>query len=599
MTDVESAPAIAAEPEVRWVRSSVDLANIVVGLMVLAGIIATAVFLEQATRGMSEDVVEMFSTMPPAIDELILGLAQLLLVATPIAIAAYLVWRRMWACLGVLALAAAIGGAVGASAFSLLDDVIPRDTVTATRAHSFVTGAAFPSPAVLAGAAAVVTAAAPWLTRRYRRAAWIALVGLGLARIVTTTSVPTTVAGMLAAGFVAGSVTLLITGSPWRRPRTVDVVEAVRRAGVEVSELTSIDIGADQSSTFVGRRPDGSEVFVKAVDADHRDAQLLFRTFRVLRVKGLEDEPTNRSSVQTVERAALGAMLARRAGAHPPEVVAVGETRDKASVLVTERVAGRRLAELDADEVTDALLDDLWDQVGMLGDARIAHRWLSSHHILATSDDRAMIVDYRWSILGANDAALGADVAEMLSSLALIVGPDRAVASARRRLDDDALARALPLLQPLALSRDTRARLHEHEGILQDLQDGVQQAVGVAEVELASLRRVTAWTLLTWVGVFVLGSFVLAVASNLEEIGDALATMEWRYVPVIIVCTALTYVFGAILLIGSATVPLPFALTSWVMLAQSFLNRFTPAGWRCACATCSATGKASGRQPRP
>jgi glycosyltransferase 2 family protein len=53
------------------------------------------------------------------------------------------------------------------------------------RQGSWLTGAGFPDPAVLAGLAAVAVAAAPWLSRPWRRAAWAALLLIGAARLIT------------------------------------------------------------------------------------------------------------------------------------------------------------------------------------------------------------------------------------------------------------------------------------------------------------------------------------------------------------------------------------------------------------------------------
>ena len=43
------------------------------------------------------------------------------------------------------------------------------------RRHSWLTGAGFPDPAIIAGLAAVAVAAEPWLSRPWRRTTWAAL----------------------------------------------------------------------------------------------------------------------------------------------------------------------------------------------------------------------------------------------------------------------------------------------------------------------------------------------------------------------------------------------------------------------------------------
>src|SRR5437763_1590159 len=65
---------------------------------------------------------------------------------------------------------------------------------------SWLASAAFPAPVLLAAAAAVVVAAAPWLSRAWRRAAWLALLLAAAARLLTGTILPAEVILALAAG---------------------------------------------------------------------------------------------------------------------------------------------------------------------------------------------------------------------------------------------------------------------------------------------------------------------------------------------------------------------------------------------------------------
>ena len=55
---------------------------------------------------------------------------------------------------------------------------------------------------------------------------------------------------------------------------------------------------------------------------------------------------------------------------------------------------------------------------------------------------------------------LAGDVAEALASVALVAGPERAVATAEAALGSEDLATALPYLQPLALSHESQRRMH-------------------------------------------------------------------------------------------------------------------------------------------
>ena len=79
---------------------------------------------------------------------------------------------------------------------------------------------------------------------------------------------------------------------------------------------------------------------------------------------------------------------------------------------------------------------------------------------------RPWIVDFSFSELGATQRQTALDVAELLASLAVIAGADRAVSGAAEVISPDRVAAAVPLLQPLALSAGTRRAIARHEGLL-------------------------------------------------------------------------------------------------------------------------------------
>ena len=87
---------------------------------------------------------------------------------------------------------------------------------------------------------------------------------------------------------------------------------------------------------------------------------------------------------------------------------------------------------------------------------------------------------------------LAQDVAELLASLALVVGAQRAVAGASAVLDAGALHAALPLLQPLSLSPATRHDLRARPGLLAELRRGLVVILGLpTEPPPQQLLRIT------------------------------------------------------------------------------------------------------------
>jgi hypothetical protein len=145
------------------------------------------------------------------------------------------------------------------------------------RQGSWLAGAGFPDPAVLAGLAAVAVAAAPWLSRPWRRAAWATLLLIGVARLITGGLLPMQLVLALAAGVTVGAGLLVAFGVPDRRMGPAGVAAALRAGGVPVSQVTGPLATAKGSRPFQATTGDGRALFVKVFGSDQRDADLLYR----------------------------------------------------------------------------------------------------------------------------------------------------------------------------------------------------------------------------------------------------------------------------------------------------------------------------------
>src|SRR5262249_5078076 len=108
-----------------------------------------------------------------------------------------------------------------------LFEVIGPDDEGSTLVHVNVglgtfSGSSFPTTYGIAVVAGVVTAAAPWLSRNWRRAGWALIVGLILSRFVSSpVSFDSGVAALI--GWFAGAAVLVLLGAPSRRPTMASV----------------------------------------------------------------------------------------------------------------------------------------------------------------------------------------------------------------------------------------------------------------------------------------------------------------------------------------------------------------------------------------
>ena len=298
------------------------------------------------------------------------------------------------------------------------------------RQGSWLTGAGFPDPAVLAGLAAVAVAAAPWLNRPWRRAAWATLLLIGVARLVTGGLLPMQLVLALAAGVTVGAGLLVAFGVPDRRMGPAGVAAALRAGGVPVGQVTGPLATAKGSRPFQAVTGDGRALFVKVFGSDQRDADLLYRAYRGVRLRGVGDTRPAASLFKAVEHEALLAVMAERAGVAVPHVGQVIKAGDGSVLLTMELVAGQCLDDIPADRITDQLAGSLWREVDRLHQARIAHRSLHGTNIMIGQNESAVLTDFSFAELAATSRQRAIDVAELLTSLAARIGPDRAVASA-------------------------------------------------------------------------------------------------------------------------------------------------------------------------
>jgi undecaprenyl-diphosphatase len=502
----------------------------------------------------------------------ITGLVQVaFLVAAAVVVAATL-RRRRFRLLAGLAAGAVAAAALAAGIFALLGGHRPAALTANLARGSWLTGAAFPAPALFASAAAVVVGAAPWLSRPWRRVAWLTLLLAAVVRVLAGTVLPMQLILALATGVTVGAAVLVTFGVPDRRIGPGEIAAALRRAGLPVTSVRPAEVETKGSRKFAAVAAEGRRLFIKALGSDQRDADLLYRAYRAVRLRNLGDTRPAASLFDAVERQALACVMAERAGVSVPGVDRIVRAGDTA-LLVMEWVDGCSLDRLPADQVGDDLLARLWAEVGTLHRAGIAHRSLRAANVMVTPAGRPVIADFSFSELAATPRQMDLDVAELLASLAVLAGQDRAAAAAAEGLGGQEVARSLPLLQPLALSAATRRAIAGQDGLLTRTRAAAAAASGQEAPDLARVQRVRPRTLLAIA--LATGAFYF-VLPKLAEVGSgwhALQSAHWIWLPVIIAFSALTYLASAISLLGSVSARLPFWPTVLTQGASSFVNR--------------------------
>ena len=273
-------------------------------------------------------------------------------------------------------------------------------------------------------AVALATVASPYLGRQARRVAWILAGCVCLARMYVGAHLPFDVIGGAALGWAAGSLVLFVLGAPDPRPSLAKLKAVLAEHGLDPSGLEPVGADPSRSSCYVTAGQPA--LFVKVVVAEWRDLDLLWRAVRRLTRRDRARPVRVGTAHHEVEHEASMALLAARAGVRTPEVLLVRSFDNGAGMLVQRRVEGHDLATLDAGQVEDALLTELWRQVGLLHRAGIAHGHLVPANCMVDPDGRPWLVDFDQAHAASGSAMVERDRAELLAALTALVGPERA-----------------------------------------------------------------------------------------------------------------------------------------------------------------------------
>ncbi len=556
----------------RYYRHPGDVLRLVVWGLATGVLVLLIELAEGTDEGLRDDVADAAALVPEAARQLVLAGAQVAALLVPIVLFGLLAIQHRWRRTILLLLAAALGALVSVALEQLLD--VAGTVAGSLASDSWLISTRFPSTPYLAGAAAATVVGAPWLSFAWKRAAHRGLAALVLALILAGTASPTALLLALSAGGTVGAAVLVACGAPNRRPSPAAVATGLTTCGLDVVDLRLERAVGGRAQLYRATSADGRRSFVKVYSRDTRDADQLFRAYRTVVLRDAGEDVTAGPFDRAVEHEALLLVLARRGGAHCPDLHAIAALPDGSTAIAIDDVGGRPLDTLDAAELDTDLLGAVWREVATLHRAGLAHRALRAANIVV-GDDGPAIVDLAAARTAADARLKAIDRAELLVSLAEIVGPERAVDAAAGVLSPTDLAAATAYLQPLALSAATRKRAPK--SLLASLRDRIAEVTGEQPEPLERLIRVRPRTIVmvaTLTGAFY---FLLPQLANVDESVRALESANWGWLAGAVLLSGLTYVFAAVGLAGGVRQRIPLVPTTHAQLASSFVNRVTPA----------------------
>ena len=550
-------------------RRPLDLARFALALLLAAAAVALGWFATGTTSGLEDDLVEGARLLPDPVVLIINIIGGIGTLALPIAGAIALIVRRRVRQL-FDALVALLIAVVALSGLSILVSEIadPRLLVALTGSNDPSNAATSP---ILGGLLAFITA-----SRLISRRPWnvLTLVVMGSLVIVAILSASIAVAGLAASlmiGWAIGLAVRYILGIQTTRPSGAEVADALDRGGLPITMLRA------QESTSRGRRylatgRSGQSLNVTVLDRDLEGAGLLRAIWTSLR---LREEPRNSSfnMRRSLEHAALVSYAGESAGVPEPRLLLASEVGPDSCVLAYEHIDGTPFAQ--SSDLTDDDLRGAWRAAKTMHQHQITHRSLNDDQLVRSPDGTVRVIGQDSGSVASSDVAMRIDVAELLCTLAMLSDVDRAVSTGVEILGVDGIGRALPALQPVALSRRTRKELRKHKGLIVSLRDRLVEIRPGADEETIQFERIKPKTLIMVVAGTIAGYVLLSQLAQVDLVG-LIRNADWRWIAAAALFSLITYFGSAWSLTGFVPEKLRLTRTLMAQIAGDFATLVSP-----------------------
>jgi glycosyltransferase 2 family protein len=573
--DVDGNRVEVLEPPSGRVRRPKDLFALLFAVGLLFAAVATGTLAVGTASGLEQDLVGVSGALPRVLLQLIgwaggIGLLVLLIVKS----VDLVVRSRSWQLFEAVA-AAGVGALVALVLQRLVLDGHLGAVLAALTKSLPGNGRSEPIDGVIVASVAFFTVSGVG-GRSVLRKAVVLVVGSAILSGFLSGGV-TALALFTSAvlGWIVGLLAHVTWGVATNRPPGTAVAAALIGCGLDLARLELVEPGEVQPGRrYVGSGTTGP-VDVRVLDRDTFGTAASRRLLRRMRLRGPSVRGPSLTVRAEVEHHALMAMAVARAGVRAPALLAAAEVGPFASVLAYQQPEGIPLSQTGSRVLSDADLTAFWRLLMLLQRAQIAHRGLSLDNLLLDERGRAGLSETETGDIAAADLSLRIDIAQLLTAMALLVGPQRAVTSAVASLGSEAIVRALPLVQRVAMSPSTRSALREHKGLLRNVREHVLELAPEGEPsEPVELRRVTPRTLVMVLGGGIAAYLLLTQLAKVDE--TVLAAAEWGWALGVVFFTVLTITGASLVITGAVTARLSFVRTYMTQLAVAFSGLVAP-----------------------
>jgi len=589
-----------------------DLIRFVAGVLGIVALFVLAQVAVSTTTGIESDITVNAKRIPSVLSTIAALVSSIAVLAVPLAFAVERLIKRdgLRVADGVLASVLAYGVSLGVDWWVAVGaPEAVRNALTLTQVPPGG-GETLTDPVhgYLAPVIAYMTAVGMSSRPRWRVALWMVVILSGATELISGYTTPLSLLLTVLIGWSVAYGTLYAIGSPNIRPTGKHLLIGLRKVGFAPSAAHLAPDAPGDTRRYLVTQHHGPVLDVHIIDREQQASGFFYRAWRRLRLRSVAVRRSPQSLRQALEQEALIAYAAAASGTRAPQLVATSELGPDAAILVYEYVPGRTLDELADEEITDEVMASFWESVGTLHERRIAHRRLTGESLLAVDEKTGCLVNLSGGDIAAGDLTLRIDVAQLLTTFALRIGPERAVAVANRVLGATRVADSLPLLQPVGLSRQTRGDLKRMtkerkaaaqalaveqvaagvrtqqqaeedievagEDLLSRIRGQILQIAPEAPMAPAKLERLKPKTLIMVVALtFAAYLAVTTIRPDQFKVSE----MNWAWASVALACAAVSYGAAAMSLTGFVPERLPFGRTVAAQVAGSFVKLVAPA----------------------
>ncbi|MFT0848781.1 lysylphosphatidylglycerol synthase transmembrane domain-containing protein [Actinomycetaceae bacterium L2_0104] len=333
-------------------------------------------------------------------------------------------------------------------------------------------------------------------------------------------------------------------------------------------------VGSDASRNYIALAEDGTAHHLALLDADQHIVGVLSSLWNRIVLT-----TTTRRSERTIEasadRLALMELAATNAHVCPDRSLKIASS-DKSMLAAFELNGGRTLQDLNPDEVSDSVLDELWDLLQEAHTRGISHGDIHAG-TLTVRNEHIELLHWHNGSLASSEVTRRIDMAQAVAVLAAHIGVERTLASAQRRLPLDQLITMAPLIQKTILPAETLQVLSDRKQ-LQALRDALLEVIPEAStVEPMQLRRFSPKTVVT-VSIGLVAVYLLLGSVNFEQLRDTMSQAVPGWMFFAFFAGLFTYVGAAIILKAYTAEQLSLRDTTLVQVAASVVNLVAPAG---------------------